>query len=84
MKSGANQKSIVRCIRDLSSLDATTVLLSNNTHTKETSVLNDASLRTLLDVAFDARGISGISLCRAYLGVAYDGYFQYFVSMEDL
>ena len=44
-------------ICDLSSLDATSVLLLNNTNAKETSVLDDSRLKTLLDMAFYARGI---------------------------
>jgi hypothetical protein len=44
-------------ICDLSSLDATAILLLNNTRAKETSALDDASLTTLLDMAFYARGI---------------------------
>ena len=44
-------------ICDLSSLDATSVLLLNNTNAQETSALDDASLKTLLDMAFYARGI---------------------------
>jgi predicted GNAT superfamily acetyltransferase len=42
---------------DLSSLDATAILLLNNANAKETSALDDASLKTLLDMAFYARGI---------------------------
>jgi uncharacterized protein len=41
----------------LSSVDATAILSLNNTHAKETSALDDASLKTLLDMAFYARGI---------------------------
>jgi len=44
-------------ICDLSSLDAISVLLLNNTNAKETSALDDSSLKTLLDMAFYARGI---------------------------
>jgi uncharacterized protein len=44
-------------ICDLSSLDATSVLLLNNKNAKETSALDDSSLKTLLDKAFYARGI---------------------------
>jgi predicted GNAT superfamily acetyltransferase len=44
-------------ICDLSSLDATAILLLNNANAKETSALDDASLKTLLDMAFYARGI---------------------------
>jgi predicted GNAT superfamily acetyltransferase len=44
-------------ICDLSSVDATAILLLNNAHAKETSALDDASLTTLLDMAFYARGI---------------------------
>ena len=42
---------------DLSLHDATDILLLNNTHAKETSALDDASLTALLDMAFYARGI---------------------------
>jgi uncharacterized protein len=44
-------------IFDLSSLDPTAVLLLNNTNAKETSALDGGSLKTLLDMAFYARGI---------------------------
>jgi uncharacterized protein len=44
-------------ICDLSLVDATAILSLNNTHAKETSALDDASLKTLLDMAFYARGI---------------------------
>jgi hypothetical protein len=44
-------------IDDLSLLDATAVLLLNNTNAKETSALDVVSLKTLLDMAFYARGI---------------------------
>lgn len=44
-------------ICDLSLHDATAILLLNNTHAKETSALDDASLTTLLGMAFYARGI---------------------------
>jgi predicted GNAT superfamily acetyltransferase len=44
-------------IHDLSSLDATVMLPLNNAHAKETSMLDDASLTALLDMAFFARGI---------------------------
>ena len=44
-------------IHDLSSLDAAFMLPLNNTHAKETSTLDDASLTALLDMAFYARGI---------------------------
>jgi uncharacterized protein len=44
-------------ICDLSSLDATSVLFLNNTNAKETSALDDSSLKALLDMAFYARGI---------------------------
>jgi uncharacterized protein len=44
-------------ICDLSSPDATSVLLLNNTNAEETSVLDDSSLEMLLDMAFYARGI---------------------------
>jgi uncharacterized protein len=44
-------------ICDLSSYDATAVLLLNNTNAKETSALDGASLKALLDMAFYARGI---------------------------
>lgn len=44
-------------ICDLSLRDATAVLLLNNINAKETSVLDDAGLKALLDMAFYARGI---------------------------
>jgi len=44
-------------ICDLTSRDATAVLLLNNTHAKETSELDDAGLESLFDMAFYARGI---------------------------
>jgi hypothetical protein len=44
-------------ICDLSLRDATAVLLLNNINAKETSVLDDAGLKALLDRAFYARGI---------------------------
>jgi predicted GNAT superfamily acetyltransferase len=44
-------------ICDLSLLDATAVLLLNNTNAEETSALDDAGLKSLLDMAFYARGI---------------------------
>jgi uncharacterized protein len=44
-------------ICDLSPLDAAAILSLNNTHAKETSVLDEASLKSLLGVAFYARGI---------------------------
>ena len=44
-------------IDDLSSLDATSILLLNNTNAKETSALEVASLTTLINMAFYARGI---------------------------
>ena len=44
-------------ICDLSSLDAAAILLLNNTHAKETSELDVASLESLLNLAFYARGI---------------------------
>jgi predicted GNAT superfamily acetyltransferase len=44
-------------ICDLSLQDATDILLLNNTHAKETSALDGASLTTLLGMAFYARGI---------------------------
>jgi predicted GNAT superfamily acetyltransferase len=44
-------------IDDLRSLDATAILSLNNKHAKETSALDRASLTTLLDMAFYARGI---------------------------
>jgi predicted GNAT superfamily acetyltransferase len=47
----------VNAIHDLSSLDATAILSLNNAHAKETSALDDASLSSLLDEAFYARGI---------------------------
>jgi predicted GNAT superfamily acetyltransferase len=44
-------------IRNLSLLDTTAVLLLNNANAKETSALDEAGLKTLLDMAFYARGI---------------------------
>lgn len=44
-------------ICDLSLLDTTAVLLLNNTNAEETSALDDAGLKSLLDMAFYARGI---------------------------
>jgi predicted GNAT superfamily acetyltransferase len=44
-------------IGDLSSLDAAVMLPLNNVHAEETSVLDEASLTALLDMAFYARGI---------------------------
>jgi uncharacterized protein len=44
-------------ICDLSSYDATAVLLLNNANAKETSALDSASLKALLDMAIYARGI---------------------------
>jgi predicted GNAT superfamily acetyltransferase len=44
-------------ICDLSLLDTTAVLLLNNTNAKETSALDDAGMKSLLDMAFYARGI---------------------------
>ncbi len=44
-------------IFDLSSLDPTAALLLNNTNAKETSALDAGTLKTLLDMAFYARGI---------------------------
>jgi uncharacterized protein len=44
-------------ICDLSSLDAASVLLLNNANAKETSALDDAGLKALLDKAYYARGI---------------------------
>lgn len=44
-------------ICDLISLDTTAILLLNNAHAKETSTLDNAGLKTLLDMAFYARGI---------------------------
>jgi predicted GNAT superfamily acetyltransferase len=44
-------------ICDLTLLDATAVLLLNNANAKETSTLDHASLKALLDMAFYARGI---------------------------
>jgi len=46
-----------KAISDLGSLDATAVLLLNNANAKETSTLDGASLKTLLGMAFYARGI---------------------------
>jgi predicted GNAT superfamily acetyltransferase len=45
-------------ICDLSSPDATFVLSLNNTNAEETSVLDESSLKMLLDMAFYARGIN--------------------------
>jgi len=47
----------VNTINDLSSCDATVMLSLNNAHAKETSSLDHASLTSLLDMAFYARGI---------------------------
>jgi predicted GNAT superfamily acetyltransferase len=44
-------------ICDLSSRDATAVLLLNNANARETSALDGPGLKTLLDMAFYARGI---------------------------
>jgi uncharacterized protein len=44
-------------ICDLSLRDATSVLLLNNLNAEETSTLDEASLKALLDMAFYARGI---------------------------
>lgn len=44
-------------ICNLSLLDTTAVLLLNNASAKETSALDEAGLKTLLDMAFYARGI---------------------------
>ena len=44
-------------ICDLSSLDATALLLLNNANAKETASLDDAGLKALLGIAFYARGI---------------------------
>ena len=46
-------------ICDLSLRDAASVLLLNNINAKETSVLDEAGLKALLDMAFYARGIEG-------------------------
>jgi hypothetical protein len=46
-------------ICDLRLRDATSVLLLNNINAKETSVLDEADLKTLLEMAFYARGIDG-------------------------
>ena len=47
----------VNTIHDLSWSDATVILSLNNAHAKETSSLDDASLKSLLDMAFYARGL---------------------------
>jgi uncharacterized protein len=47
----------VNAIDDLSFLDATLILSLNNEHARETSALDHASLTTLLNMAFCARGI---------------------------
>ena len=52
-----------KAISDLSSLDTTAVLLLNNANAKETSTLDDASLKTLLGMAFYARGIDRGATC---------------------
>jgi predicted GNAT superfamily acetyltransferase len=44
-------------IHSLSLLDTTAILLLNNAIAKETSALDEAGLKTLLDMAFYARGI---------------------------
>ena len=46
-----------RARHNLTSLDLTPVLSLNNAHAKETSVLDEVSLATLLGMAFYARGI---------------------------
>jgi uncharacterized protein len=46
-----------KAICDLSSLDATAVLLLNNANAQETSTLDEAGLNSLLDMAFYARGM---------------------------
>jgi uncharacterized protein len=51
-----NKKGIA--MTELNSLDPTAVLLLNNSHAKETSALDGASLATLLDMAFYARGVN--------------------------
>ena len=47
----------VNTIHDLSSSDATVILSLNNAHAKETSSLDNVSLKLLLDMAFYTRGI---------------------------
>jgi predicted GNAT superfamily acetyltransferase len=49
----------VYAIDDLRLLDATVILSLNNEHARETSALDHASLTTLLDMAFYARGVDG-------------------------
>ena len=51
------QNTQVNAIHNLSPLDVAIMLPLNNTHTKETSALDDASFTALLDMAFYARGI---------------------------
>ena len=51
------QNNKVNAIEDLGLLDATVILSLNNKHAKETSALDHASLTTLLDMAFYARGV---------------------------
>jgi predicted GNAT superfamily acetyltransferase len=47
----------VHAMCDLVPLDTSAILLLNNAHAKETSTLDNASLKALLDMAFYARGI---------------------------
>jgi predicted GNAT superfamily acetyltransferase len=51
------QNNKVNAIDDLRLLDAAVILALNNEHAKETSALDQASLASLLDMAFYARGI---------------------------
>jgi uncharacterized protein len=54
---GVIESSKVNAIQDLTLVDASVILSLNNAHAKETSALDDASLTSLLDIAFYARGI---------------------------
>jgi predicted GNAT superfamily acetyltransferase len=51
------QNNKVNAIDDLRLLDATVILSLNNEYAKETSALDHASLTTLIDMAFYARGV---------------------------
>jgi uncharacterized protein len=51
------QNKKVNAIDDLRLLDAAVILSLNNEHARETSALDRASLTTLLDMAFYARGV---------------------------
>jgi uncharacterized protein len=51
------EKKQVNAIHNLSSLDVAIMLPLNNSHTEETSALDDASFSALIDTAFYTRGI---------------------------